>query len=104
MFKSRITPSIRFAICSFKKFRECAAILRRAAIKDKKPTRAAKHKLPGRVPSLCPLSKTTERLRTTRLNSAWKAREARMGSEEVVVAILTGGGENEICLKRKSRG
>jgi hypothetical protein len=89
-FRSRITPSITFAICSFKKFRKYAAVLRRAAIKDKRPTKAAKQREPGIVPSLCPLSKTIERLRTTRLKRAWNAREASIGRDEDVVVIVYG--------------
>jgi hypothetical protein len=88
ILSSRTTPSMTLAICSCRKFRKCAAMLRRAAIRDKRPTKAAKHKEPGRVPSLCPLSMTMERMRTRRLKRAWKAREARMGREDAVVAIM----------------
>jgi hypothetical protein len=62
-------------------------MLSRAAIKDRRPTKAAKQREPGRELSLCPFSRTMERMRTTRLKRAWKAREARMG-EDVVVAIV----------------
>jgi hypothetical protein len=65
---------------------------RRAAIKDKRPTKAAKHKLPGRVPSLCHFSRTMEIPRTARLKSAWKAREASMGRDEGVVVMVYGVG------------
>jgi hypothetical protein len=94
MLSSKTTPSMAFSICSCRKFRTCAAMLRSAATSDKMPTRAAKQREPGRAPSLCPLSRTMDRLRTTRLKRAWKAREARMGREEDVVAIVDALGRN----------